>query len=144
MFSLRYEGYGDAAPAMDYGYGDAAPEDYVYGDSAPDEYGYGDAEPAAAPPVDKKRPKRRCSVTKFSLEEQEGQSGLLASDVIKNFRNAAPPPPEPVVDDCKSTITDDTRSLDSDISPVIAEEAKVVRKKAGGMMSRLRKRMSVQ
>ena len=130
---------------MDYGYGDAAPaEDYGYGDSAPDDYGYGDAEPAAAPPSDKKRPKRRCSVTKFSLEEEEGQSGLMAADMINNFRNAIPPQPEPVVDDCKSTITDDTRSLDSDFSPVKAEETKVVKKKASGMMSRFRKRMSVQ
>ena len=138
-------GYGDAAPDM--GYGDGAPsEDYGYGDSAPSEdYGYGDSEPAAPCAAEKKRPKRRCSVTKFSLEEEDGpQSGLMAADVIKSFRNAAASSqPEPVVDDCKSTLTDDTRSMDSEISPVEPGEVKGGRR-MGGMMSRLRKRLSVQ
>jgi len=179
MADMEYEdmgygdmGYGHAEPDLDYGYGDAepdSPEDYGYGDAEPDppeDYGYGDAEPDppedygygdAAPddptplPEEKKRPKRRCSVTKFSLEEAEGpQSGLMAADVIKNFRNGAVPAPEPapvVVDDCnKSFSTEETRSMDSvaAISPEQKKQPKAkgtVRKK--GMMSRIRKRLSI-
>jgi hypothetical protein len=83
-------GYGDSAGA-DYGYGDAAAGDYGYGDDAAaggadygygddagagGDYGYGDEEkpakpetppPQAAAPA-KNRPKRRSSVTQFSLE----------------------------------------------------------------------------
>mmetsp|Transcript_1659 Transcript_1659/g.3546 ORF Transcript_1659/g.3546 Transcript_1659/m.3546 type:complete len:142 (-) Transcript_1659:162-587(-) len=66
-------GYGDS---NDYGYGDDA-GDMGYGDQGGQDYGYGDQpEPSApsaapAPSADgKKRPKRRCSVTKFSLEAE--------------------------------------------------------------------------
>jgi len=137
--------------------------DYGYGDAGPDEgdYGYGDAEPAPAPvEAETKRPKRRCSVTKFSLESQEGPaSGLMAADVIKNFRNSAPPPPpepvpvpvpvpEPVVDDCcKSTVTDDTFDSSAEITPSEqTAEMKAKAKSAGrkkGMMNRIRRRLSV-
>jgi hypothetical protein len=66
-------GYGDEPAAeADYGYGDAAPatDDYGYGDAAPgggEAYGYGDDEPKPLPKA-AGRPKRRCSVTKFSLD----------------------------------------------------------------------------
>lgn len=58
----------DAAQSnMDYGYGYDDP--YGYGDAKPggNPYGYGDGQPQeeASP---RPRPKRRCSVTKFSLE----------------------------------------------------------------------------
>ena len=51
-----------------YGYGDSNP--YDYGDSNP--YGYGDDSSMAldAPPR-RERPRRRCSVTKYSLEATE-------------------------------------------------------------------------
>ena len=79
-------GYGDAEPDADYGYADAAPEtDYGYGDSDDGGYGYGDAEPEAKPvePVEKHRPKRRCSVTKFNLDDD---SALTAADRIRELR----------------------------------------------------------
>ena len=81
-------GYGDAKPDEDYGYGDAAPDqDYGYGDAAPDQdYGYGDAAPDEAPP--KRKPKRRCSVTKFSLDaEAQATQNCIAQ--IDAFRNGA-------------------------------------------------------
>lgn len=87
-------GYGDAKPDTDYGYGDAKPDtDYGYGEAAPSsashaEYGYGDAAPDmgygdASPDADratelvetKKRPKRRCSVTRYSLVSPTGMVG---------------------------------------------------------------------
>ena len=48
MASIDY-GYGEASPEEDYGYGKAEPsaDDYGYGDAAPEaDYGYGDAAPA--------------------------------------------------------------------------------------------------
>jgi hypothetical protein len=111
-------GYGDAAPdmgygdAVDMGYGDAA--DMGYGDAG--DMGYGDAEPddpnkAVEPAaVEKRRPKRRCSVTKFSIEEDspmhaasminDFRAGLLASQTAAAAPAAAPvpePTPEPEV-----------------------------------------------
>ena len=89
-------GYG----GQDMGYGDGAP-DMGYGDGAPD-MGYGDTAPAPAPPKSR-RPRRRCSVTKFSLEEASKTGGsqeaemlqqLNSAQMIQNFRNAgarAPP-----------------------------------------------------
>lgn len=79
-------GYGDARPDTDYGYGDAAPSsaaassqaEYGYGDAAPD-MGYGDASPDADRATElvetKKRPKRRCSVTRYSLVSPTGMVG---------------------------------------------------------------------
>jgi hypothetical protein len=83
-------GYGNGAPEDEYGYGEASPDDYGYGDATPDEpdYGYGD-EDNPPPPVVKKpdevtrKPKRRCSVTKFNLEQE---SVLTAADRIKEMR----------------------------------------------------------
>jgi pyruvate/2-oxoglutarate dehydrogenase complex dihydrolipoamide acyltransferase (E2) component len=90
-------GYGDSGGgAEDYGYGDsadAAASDYGYGDDAGGygygdddnggaggggDYGYGDAPPDEAPaapapttaPEAKNRPKRRSSVTRFSMEAE--------------------------------------------------------------------------
>jgi hypothetical protein len=166
-------GYGDAHPSEDYGYGDAQPDywygdampeedygygatDYGYGDSNPDEdygygatedYGYGDAD-AQPVPQEKRRPKRRCSVTKYSLEEQ---TPLTAASVIAGFRNGvSEPPPQPeeesVMNNCgKSVVTEETRSVESeDTFPTECgktEHKDVVRKK--GMMNRLRKRLSL-
>jgi hypothetical protein len=65
----------------DYGYEDASP-DYGYGDGMG--YGYGDEEAAPAPTLEPiVRPKRRCSVTKYSLATE---SPLHAADVISNYR----------------------------------------------------------
>jgi len=71
-------GYGDDAPAADYGYGAPDTSDYGYGDTpAGTDYGYAD-EPVAAPapaPMrtaeeEARRPKRRGSVTRFSIEAE--------------------------------------------------------------------------
>lgn len=75
-------GYGDGSPSTDYGYGDAAPSvDYGYGDDAPaTDYGYGDSAPAQ-PAEPKRRPKRRCSVTKFSLQSPEAAKQELETGI---------------------------------------------------------------
>jgi hypothetical protein len=140
-------GYGDTTQDMDYGYGDTpAPEqpDYGYGDAAPeDDYGYGDSAPEPVPQKDR-RPKRRCSVTKFSLATE---TPLTAASVIADLRNGlAPEPTLEANDDCKSYMTDDTGSMDLDYSPSMGmepakEQPIAVRKK--GVMSRLRKRLSI-
>jgi hypothetical protein len=77
-------GYGDGEPDADYGYGEAgADTDYGYGDQDLD-YGYGDEEQTK--PVEeepKTRPKRRCSVTKYNLENNDA---LTAADRIRELR----------------------------------------------------------
>lgn len=114
-------GYGDAQP--DYGYGDAQP-DYGYGDAQPvstkeetiyavddrisrwlhtyrnliQDYGYGEqTQPEAVKQAEERRPRRRCSVTKYSLEEAGKKDGspeaemaqqLQAVDMINQFRSA--------------------------------------------------------
>ena len=82
MADIDY-GYGSTE---DYGYGEASPD--VYGYSEQDEdYGYGHAEPEPIKPVEQKaRPKRRCSVTKFNLENSEA---LTAADRIQELRSHA-------------------------------------------------------
>ena len=91
MVEVDY-GYGDAAP-VDYGYGDATP-DYGYGDASPDDnsnkttststaddYGYGDCDGGApAVPQQERRPRRRCSITKYSLEAQEEVKQIFDED----------------------------------------------------------------
>lgn len=146
-------GYGHAAPDTDdYGYGDATPDtdDYGYGDASPDDMdmGYGEAAPQP-PAAEKKRPKRRCSVTKFSLVSTDGPpTGLMAADVIKNFRNAAPPPmSSPTVsDECtkSTTLTEETLSVDSfDVNAMNGCAARKEERKSKGMMGRIRKRLSI-
>jgi hypothetical protein len=92
-------GYGGDAP--DYGYGDA---DYGYGDDAKpaqpdygyaddpkppsdDAYGYGDAKPDEPTAQEDRRPKRRCSVTRYSIAPQSAP--LNAAAVINDLRNGA-------------------------------------------------------
>ena len=142
-------GYGDAAPD-DYGYGDASPDmgygdaspDMGYGDAAPDmDYGYGDASPDPVPePKEDKRPKRRCSVTKFSLATE---TPLTAASVINDLRMGLPPPQSSSSSDTldtKSIVTDETRSDDGMKPPQPAEE---MAPKKGGMISRIRRRLSI-
>ena len=137
-------GYGDATPDYDYGYGDASP-DYGYEDANADEdYGYGDAEPAiekpAAPATT--RPKRRCSVTKYNLENS---NALTAADRIKELREEETPKVE--TSSSRTYRTDEKSSISSTDTPeasppptVVKAEA-IVKKK--GVMSRMRKRLSV-
>jgi hypothetical protein len=130
-------GYGDSE---DYGYGDSNPDEYGYGDSTPDEYGYGDAEPSqVAEPVDR-RPKRRCSVTKFNLDDD---SALTAADRIRDLRNQTDenetpcPEPEDMSSDEVSTEDGEVTELESTSST----NKKESKKKSA--LSRLRKRLSV-
>lgn len=159
-------GYGDAKPDEDYGYGDAKPdEDYGYGDAKPNEdFGYGDAKPddaasAPAAPAGNRRPKRRCSVTKYSLEESKGSQEqemvqqLNAAQMLENFRNGvgieqqhqpqqrSPPTPTDsgYSTDGKSSETVMTAVSNDDEDPVV--ESKSVRKT--GAMAKLRKRLSI-
>jgi hypothetical protein len=132
-------GYGDdpAADGADYGYGDAAPatDDYGYGDAAPatDDYGYGD-EPTPLPKA-AGRPKRRCSVTKFSLD-------------------SGPPPPEMVLQTPEAPPEIDEKSTEATISCNVSDDGEETdqvsteldmgsKKKKSGMMSKIRKRMSL-
>jgi hypothetical protein len=81
------------AASVDYGYGDAKPAqpDYGYGDESKppseDAYGYGDAKPDEPTPLEDRRPKRRCSVTRYSIAPQ--QAPLNAAAVINDLRNGA-------------------------------------------------------
>ena len=137
-------GYGDGAPDM--GYGDAQP-DYGYGDASPDEdYGYGDA-PPPQPAPEAHRPKRRCSVTKYSLTsaetgtaEHEMAQQLSSIDRINQFRSGggdreAPQP----TNSAMSFGTNDGGSADPEAEPEHAP-APV---KAKGKFSKLRKRLSI-
>jgi hypothetical protein len=147
-------GYGDEAPAAtdygygddaggggeDYGYGDAAPgggEDYGYGDAAPGgtDYGYGDDEPTPLPKA-AGRPKRRCSVTKFSLD-----SGPPPAE-------EAPPEAAPDYDKDTEATASCNVSTDGDEAGEEGDMVSAVldRKNKGGkktMMSKIRKRMSL-
>lgn len=134
-------GYGDTSPDQDYGYGDAntGEEDYGYGDAAPcDEYGYGDcapSEPQAAAGPSVTRPKRRCSVTKFNLDNE---NVLTAADRIKELRD------DPVVPDTTGYQTDEKSSeagSTQEASPPAVSKPEVIKKK--GVMSRMRKRLSL-
>ena len=139
-------GYGDASPDM--GYGDAAPDssmDYGYGDATPDmDYGYDDASPDPEPaPIEDKRPKRRCSVTKFSLATE---TPLTAASVINDLRMGLPTPQSTSSDtndyDCcaKSIVTDETRSDDG---MKISNPVDAAAPKKNGMISRIRRRLSI-
>ena len=161
-------GYGDAKPdePADYGYGDAKSDDdpYGYGNAQPDntDYGYGDSEPA---PPKTRRPKRRCSVTKYSLEESGQKAGtpeaemvqqLHAAEMLQHFRNGgsgAPPPAAPdsgyTTDGKSSETVATTLSTDSSDegantnSPEMAPLPKTEKKKAKGGLARFRKRLSI-
>jgi hypothetical protein len=130
-------GYGDSE---DYGYGDASPEDYGYGDSTPDEYGYGDddgpSEKVSQPEVVvDKRPKRRCSVTKFNLDQD---SALTAADRIRDMRSEAPPSPQP-----DNASSDDNNETDDEPDMGKKGSSKKDVKPKKGALNRLRKRLSV-
>ena len=78
---------------MDYGYGDAKPDmDYGYGDAQPDnlDYGYRNASPPAQEqPVKQRKPRRRCSVTKFSLEEAAKNEGCTVKGMCGKSEETA-------------------------------------------------------
>jgi hypothetical protein len=127
-------GYGDEPAAeADYGYGDAAPatDDYGYGDAAPvtDDYGYGNDEPTPLPKA-AGRPKRRCSVTKFSLDS--GPPPVAA------LEESAPEVDEKSTQKTASNASDDGEALD-----LVPVELGIPGKKKKTMMSKLRKRMSL-
>jgi hypothetical protein len=160
-------GYG---PQTDYGYGEQADygyseqTDYGYGDARPDDDS-GEPKPEAAAPR-KKQVKRRCSVTKFSLDEGAQEVNKAQQDLrnmVDMLRQGATPPapvqetafslpPEqaPVeAPDEKSfaEVTAGTTSCDSSFDgegfskSVHAQDLEKKAKK--GMMSRMRKRLSV-
>jgi hypothetical protein len=127
-------GYGDEPAAeADYGYGDAAPatDDYGYGEAAPEsDYGYGDDAPTPLPKA-AGRPKRRCSVTKFSLDS--GPPPVAA------LEEAAPEDNEKDTEATAScNVSDDGEDLDQ-----VPAELGDPGKKKKTMMSKLRKRMSL-
>jgi hypothetical protein len=86
-------GYGDQC---DYGYGDTEPEMIAEDVQAKDIY-YSSPENGIANNSNKneldqaRRPKRRCSVTKFTLESGDTPTSLTAASVIANLRNGIVP-----------------------------------------------------
>lgn len=142
-------GYGEASP-MDYGYGDAAPAsnnttsghaqpsmDYGYGDEVPAENNsmdYSDGAHSAQLPQDR-RPKRRCSVTKYTIENDDKESPLTAHTRINDFRNGG------ARDIAKRTPPTSEESGTGDKSAEEDEPKTKVKKK--GMMHRIRKRLSI-
>jgi hypothetical protein len=170
-------GYGDQTdygygPQTDYGYGEQT--DYGYGEQT--DYGYGDARPDedGAPEEPKLEPvaprrqqvKRRCSVTKFSLDAGAQEANKAQEDMrnmvdmlrqgvvppmpVQEATFSAPQEQAPVeASDEKSFIalTAETTSCDSSFdgdelskSHVYQDQEKKAKK---GMMSRMRKRLSV-
>jgi hypothetical protein len=164
-----------AAAAVDYGYGDEAVAptsaigtkiidyvkkssdngmDYGYGDGDPMDYGYGDDdgespavahETTAPSPLEDRRPKRRCSVTKYTIENEDQESPLTAHTRINDFRNGSCS--VVVVDDAKSTTTTSTPETVSSAvetkSSAASSETDGAAKKKKGMMHRIRKRLSI-
>jgi hypothetical protein len=136
--------YGYGAPdSNDYGYGDQAPAtDYGYGDQS--DYGYGDA-PVEQPKPKKERPKRRCSVTKYSLDstgqEATSQMDRLAQIRAGNFSNDAPPPVSSAAAGSQGEYGASIAAVavpePAHYVPTIQEQAK------GGKLNRLRKRLSI-
>jgi hypothetical protein len=156
-------GYGDAA--VEYGYGDAdaaAPPDmdYGYGDnaSAPNtDYGYGDdAGPGDVAPVklptETRKPKRRCSVTKYSLvstatvegsAEAEMATQIQQAEILQNLRNGGAPrplPPRPTRSEYSTASAD---AFPTDVTPTPESATAVPVKKGKGKLRRLRKRLSM-
>lgn len=129
---------------IDYGYGDE--QNYGYGDAAPDmDYGYGAPAEAKTPTIDGEmdkaqdqpvpRRKRRCSVTKFTLQEN---TPLTAASVINDFRNGVVVPddvatttplPSPEANLNKSTSS--MESIDSAVGPESSRPDAPTRKKSG-------------
>jgi len=147
-------GYGDSAPATDYGYGDSAPAavDYGYGDTT--DYGYGDEAPAMEAPTTR-RPKRRCSVTKYSLTsapegsaESEMAQQINAHDMINQFRQnggnarATPEPTHSGTSTVASVATEGSNNSSS--SPRKKGQGHPEGAgKLGGRFRKLRKRLSM-
>jgi hypothetical protein len=133
---------------MDCGYGDAAPEntDYGYGaDPGPDAVA-----PQPAQPSEPRRPKRRCSVTKYSLvsnanegsaEAEMGQQ-IQHAEMLQKFRNggsARPSPPQPTISEHSTASTESfQKDDDQTTSPETAAP-----KKGKSTLSKLRRRLSV-
>lgn len=144
--------YGYDETPTDYGY-DETPTDYGYGDS-PGDFGYGDAapdeaneNPAPLPPPKEKRPKRRCSVTRFSIEAEANNKSLDYDWTPEQPAQQAAPEaaPEPAADEKSSAQTESTvESSDeggSMLDKINKDKVNAAPKK--GMMSRIRKRLSI-
>jgi hypothetical protein len=177
--------YGYETTATDYGYGEET--DYGYGPSPQSnsgeqtdygydeqtDYGYGDARPEEdAPPTEPKleaaaprrqQVKRRCSVTKFSLdagaqEANKAQEDMRSMvDMIRQGGTPHPPPEQapnnseneniqqvPSDEKSSAAMTCSTASCDSSFDgdgPSTRHDQEKKTKK--GMMSRMRKRLSV-
>ena len=137
-------GYGD--DNQDYGYGDqGGAEDYGYGDQG-DPYGYGDAAPEEAPaplpPKTEKRPKRRCSVTRFSIEAEACDKPLdynWTPDQPEGGQQQQEP--EPAADEKSSAQTESSVDTEESMIDKIPVDKLNMPKK--GMMSRIRKRLSI-
>ncbi|GAX27421.1 hypothetical protein FisN_23Hh115 [Fistulifera solaris] len=151
----------------DYAYDDDQPYsyddqnmDYGYGDDAGDVYGYGDAEPDESAPIEdmgyeqdtvaeeiapkRRTPKRRCSVTKYSLvsaaenggAEAEMVKNLQAAEIMNQFRNGGGVPPA-----VPSEGSTDSKSVDTVGTLPRSEQAAAPVKVS--KFSRLRKRLSI-
>lgn len=162
-------GYGEQT---DYGYGEQT-EDYGYGEQTED-YGYGDARPEDDAPPSEPKPeasaprrqqvKRRCSVTKFSLDAGAQEANKAQEDLrsmVDMIRQGGMPhaPPEDAPkrhedesiqdqeqSDEKSSaaMTSSTVSCDSSFDgDGISSRQDQEKKTKKGMMSRMRKRLSV-
>ncbi|GAX27310.1 hypothetical protein FisN_23Lh115 [Fistulifera solaris] len=154
-----YEDYPyDDDQQYDYQYGEQD-MDYGYGDDAGD-YGYGEAEPDESAPIEdmgyeqdtvaeeiapkRRTPKRRCSVTKYSLvsaaenggAEAEMVKNLQAAEIMNQFRNGGGVPSA-----VPSEGSTDSKSVDTVGTLPRSEEAAAPVKVS--KFSRLRKRLSI-
>ena len=142
-------GYGDAPASTDYGYGDQGGDDYGYGDQG-DPYGYGDTvpdeAPAPLPPKTDKRPKRRCSVTRFSIEAEANNKPLDYNWTAEGQEQAqeSAPAPESAADEKSQARTESTVDTndgeESMLDKIPAHKLNMPKK---GRMSKIRKRLSI-
>ena len=148
-----YGGEGDAPAAdYDYGYGDSddlgygnTDDVYGYGETEPD-MGYGEQEDVVTEEIAPKRktPKRRCSVTKYSLvsaaenggAEAEMVKNLNAAEMLNAFRNGGGAP-----EAAPSEASTDSKSVDTLGTLPQSEDASAPVKVS--KFSRLRKRLSI-
>lgn len=139
----------------DYGY--EAQEEYGYEkqEVPQEDYGYGDeGHPVAEIPnkSESRRPKRRCSVTKYTLESS-AQSQQDQFNMINQMRNATistspdyqknPEPTPTVASSDDESPTEDKCSPLKETKEPHHDHSQVKGKKVGNTMSKLRKRLSI-
>jgi hypothetical protein len=119
---------------VDYGYGDM---DYGYGEPDPEPEPINTADNDAPSAAANRRPKRRCSVTKFSLPEE---TPLNAASIINDIRNGTVAASEPAL------VTEDQKGdnvnvvIEASDTEAGDERSAAERQRSGGVLRFLKRR----